>query len=249
MSSVTIEELLRDPEPERIKTGRSTKAKNGKAEDEEIVVYLRRPTEIEKQICIGAANAARRNMRARLTDESSEEHKYLLRETLAEADPQALRDIWINGELMKRVQEMQFNSLEDREYVPEPEGDFVSAEEVDQHEASKESAEEDRRKHLIEAITNVRRELAEEADHLDDETLIKSATPAHIETIVGGRWTDEYSNQIISRFTYADSKHRKPYFKTLEQVQLLRSTMPDVYTALSNAHNALLLPTEPDLGN
>lgn len=244
MAAVTIEDLLRDPEPVHIRTGK--RAKDGS--DQEVVVYLRPPTDTEKSICMGAANGARRALRKKLEDPTSDEHKYMLRAQLEDADPQQLRNIWINGHLIERMAQINFESLEEREYVPEPEGDIIPAKAQDAYEDEVEEAEARRQKLLIEALGSIRNELEREAAALPEASLIENAMPAHIEALAQQTWTQTYADQNIARCTYSDKKRTKLYFKTIEQVQKLREQMPRVVEQLANAHAALLLPVEPDLG-
>jgi hypothetical protein len=248
--SATIEDLLRDPEPVRISTGRTRKSK-GKNADEVLLVYPRIPTDVERDLILGAANRARRKLREKLSDPKSEEYQLLLDEPLRDADPETLRNLWISGRMMERAADLNLNSLEEREYVPEPEGDIIPAKATDAYEAEVEEAEARRENSLVQALTSVQRDLTEAAEKIDGEALLDAARPAHIETLVNREWTREWENQTLARCTYLDPDHTKPYFKTIAQVVRLRSTMPHgprIVQQLANAHKGLLIAPEPSLG-
>ena len=246
---ITVEQLLEDPDPLDIETGRRVKdKKSGKMVDATLRFYPRRPTDIEAEMCTSAANAARRAYRKLLTDDSTEEHKLRLREPLEEADDDALRIVWVRGNLMERVAEIQRLSLEEREVVPEPEGDIIPAVVRDAHDDAVETAESDRIKHMIEGIASAQRELEEEAKIIPHETLLQSALPAHAETLAQGVWNDVYTAHIIVRGTFTDKDYHKPAFKTVSQVEKLRSQKPRIYQRLADTHRALLLELEPVAG-
>ena len=246
--TITIEDLLTDPQPLEIRTGRRTKGK-GKAQDEMLTVFIRRPSDIEMRMAREAANGARRRLRNDLNDPENEKHALLLREPLENADPEELRLIWINGRLVERASEVNFASLEDREYVPEPEGDIVTAEEQDEYENRMEKAEDGRTNAVVEAITSIRRDLQAEAEKIGLDDLVQAAMPAHIESLAQREFIDELSAQLCVRCTFLDKDFRKPFFKTAEQARRLRDEMPRVYQALVDSHNGLMLHTEPTLGN
>ena len=194
------------------------------------------------------ANAARREYRKKLADETTEEHQLRLREPLEDADDDTLRRLWVQGHLMERAAQIQLNSLEEREVVTEPEGDLVPAIVRDEHDEAVKAAENDRVKHLIEAIAASQRELEEEATAIPHEELLTNAMPAHIETLAQGVWNDVYTAALISRCTFTDKDHRKPAFKALSQVEKLKSQKPAIFRALANTHRGLLLELEPTLG-
>lgn len=247
--SLTIDELLNDePEPQRIVTGKQRKNKAGELSDAVVLVFPRRPTEVERGMILGAANAARRALRAKLLDPETDEHKYLLMEPLRSAEPESLRSIWISGKLMERAQQATFNSLEEREYVPEPEGALVSPAQQDAYDAEVQAVEDTREKSLAEILANIQKELIREAAELDEATLLDTAVPAHVETLVQREWSDEYAAQVAARCTFTDARYRKPYFKTVEQAKRLRDEYPRVFKAISDMHNGLLLAAEPTLG-
>lgn len=245
---VTIEELLADPEPVDIVTGKRIK-KKGEVVDATIRVWPRRPTDIEKEMIVGAANAARRALRAKLKDPESEEHRLLLREPLEDADDASLRQVWVQGRLIERAAEMQLHSLEEREVVPDPEGDLIPASVQDAHAEEVEAAESTRVRLLIEAIGSAQRELEAEAESIPHDELLIAAMPAHTETQVQKAWNEAYTNHLIARCTFADKNYAKPYFKTISQVERLKSEVPTAYQTLANTHRGLLLDLEPALGN
>ena len=253
--SVSIEDLLRDPEPVRISTGRTRESKGkggkGKRVDEVLLVYPRIPTDVERDLILSAANRARRVLREKLADPESDEYQLLLDEPLRDADPETLRNLWISGRLMDRAGEISLASLEEREYVPEPEGDIIPPVATDAYEGEVEAAESRRKSSLVQALASVQRELTEASTKIADDVLLEAAKPAHTETLVMREWNKEYENQIIARCTYLDPAYAKPYFKTIAQVARLRTTLPHgprIVQELANAHKGLMLAPEPSLG-
>ena len=244
---ITIAELLADPDPLLIPV-RVKDKKSGEIVEKEIRVFPRRPTDVEMDMCRQAANRARREQRQLLLDEKSEEHALLLREPLEDADPEALRSLWVQGQLIQRAAEIQRESLEEREYVPEPEGDIITPAEQDAYDESLIGAEDDRRTNLIKAIETAKRVLDEEAKTIPEGALLKSVMPKHAETIAQGKWNDVYTANVIARCTFSDANYRKPYFKTVSEVDMLRSRHPGAYQRLADTHRALLLDFEPVLG-
>jgi hypothetical protein len=139
-------------------------------------------------------------------------------------------------------------SLEEREYIPEPEGEIVTAAEQDGYINAVEKSEDSRQEQLLAALTSIRKELEEESKGISAKELRKAAIPAHIETLVGTEWAAEYASQVAARCTFSDKRYSKPYFKTTEQVKRLREQHPRLFQHLIDAHNGLLIPTEPHLG-
>lgn len=244
---ITVDELLADPEPLDLIVTR--KEKDGSLGEATMRVYPRRPTEIEQSLCASAANHARRAQRKRLADPKSDEHQLLLVDALEDADPKQLRELWISGKLIEAAAQMQVNSLEEREVVPEPEGEVITPKERDAYDEAVEQAESDRMDNLVKAIESERRRLEEEAEAIPDGALRENAIPAHIETIVQRTWNDVYTAHIIQRGTFADAKHRREYFKTISQVEAFRARYPAAFRRLADTHQGLLLEMEPTLGN
>lgn len=244
---ITVDELISDPEPLDIPTKVRDK-QTGDVVEKTLRFYPKRPTDVEKEMAMGAANGARRALRALLKDENSAEHRLLLRAPLEEANEDQLRTIWINGRLMERAAEIQVNSLEEREYVPEPEGEIVLPEERDQYADAVEGAENDRLTNLVKAIEAVKVELEAEAALLPKSSLIEAAMPAHIETVVAKAWHQTYTSHLMTRCFFTDAKLRKPAFKTIEAVEKLQSQRPHVYMQLSDTLRGILLDLEPGLG-
>lgn len=244
---VTIEDLIKDPEPVEIPTGKRIKTKDG-SEDEMMVVYLRRPSELELRLIREAASGARRRLRNELEDTKTEKHQLLLKEPLEAAERDELESIWIAGRLHQRIAEINLQSLELRDFIPEPEGETVTGAEQDEYENAVEKAEDDRAKAVVDAITSVRRELEEAVKKLNRKELVKAAMPAHIETLCQQEFLGEFSAQNVARCTFLDKNHQKPFFKTTEQAKRLRDQRPNLYQRLVNSHNGLLLRTEPELG-
>jgi hypothetical protein len=246
---ITVDDLIVDPEPVDIPAGKRVKdKKTGEEVDAVLRVWPRRPTDVEKQMITAAANGVRRTLRARLADPTTDEHRLRLREPLEEADESTLRQIWVNGKLFERAAEIQHQSLEEREYVPEPEGELVTAAERDEYDTQVEQAEDSRVNNLIEALGSVRRELEEEVKSIPRESLLEAAMPSHIETVVGREWADAYTANLIARCSFSDKNHTKPLFKTVSDVEKLRSQRPGIYQRLADTHKGLLLEVEPTLG-
>lgn len=247
---ITIDELLADPEPIDIPAGKRVKdKKSGDMVDAMLRFYPRRPNDIEKELAMGAANAARRHLRKELQDEGNEKRQLLVIDALEDADPESLRRIWVSGQMLERAANLNMNSLEEREYVPEPEGEIVLPEERDQYDEAVQASEKDRTKNLIVALEAMQRELNAESEALPASTLIESAIPAHIETILARTWHNTYTAHLISRCFYADPKYKKQAFKTVSQVDELRSQKPGIYNRLAETIRGLLMDLEPQLGN
>lgn len=246
---ITVDDLLADPEPLDIPAGKRVKDKSGTAVDAMLRFYPRRPTDIEKELAMGAANGARRELRAKLNDEKSDEHRLLIVETLEGADPDSLRRIWVSGQLLVKAAELNINSLEEREVIPEPEGDIVLPEERDQHDDAVVAVEKDRTRHLVEALEAIKKELDAEAGAIAHKQLLKSAIPAQIEQILARTWNTTYTDHLISRCFYTDAGYRKPAFKTTNQVERLRSQKPGIYNRLTETLRGMLMELEPQLGN
>lgn len=244
---VTVDDLLVDPDPLDLPVRKRDK-KTGDLVDATLRVWPRRPTDIERDLIMQSANGARRRLRAELNDEKSEKRQLLLIEPLEDSNDEALRTLWVNGHLMDRALQLQLNSLEEREVVPEPEGDIVGAKQRDQYDESVRAAEGDRVKHLMEAIEASQKELAREAKSIPHDQLMLAAMPAHIETLAGREWTEAYTNQLIARCTFSDKDYRKAAFKTVSQVEALRVQQPNAYRLLNDAHRGLVLEMEPSLG-
>lgn len=242
---ITVDELLADPDPLDIPTRKKDKA--GKWQEVTLRLYPRRPTDIEKEMAQSAANGARRALRKELEDEKNEKHRLLLLEPMEDSDDDALRSIWVNGNLLTRAMEINQASLEEREVVEEPEG-MVLPKQQDDYEEARDSAEESRVETLTRAIESARKEIEAEAKAIPHDQLVKAALPAYVETIVGQTWNDVYTSNIIARCTFTDKNYRKPAFKTVSDVDKLRSQRPAMYRALADTHRGLLLEMEPTLG-
>lgn len=243
---ITLDELLQDPEPLDLITKKKN-PKTGKFEEATLRLYVRRLTDIERDMASNAANGARRRMREVLNDEKSEERRLLLVEPLEDADDASLRDLWIKGELMRRAPEIQHHSLEEREVVDEPEG-LVSPKERDDYDQAVRRAENDRMENLIKAISSVQKEIEAESEALPKGQLRDAAIPAHIETLLAKHWNEVYTSHVIARGTFNDKRFTKPTFKTTADVDKFRSQRPAMYTQLADTHRGLLLELEPTLG-
>lgn len=211
--------------------------------DKPLRFYIRRLTQVERDLCTASARRASREMRKKLEDTSTEEHMLLIEDEIAEIDMAALRAAWVSARVTRKSLTIYRLSLENRDqtFIPEPEGDDVLPADVERWENAVEDAEEDREKAVREAIASAQRELNEAAEKLTLEELRDGAGPALIDNICADIWTTEYVAQMIARGTFTDKDTQKPAFKTATEVKRLQ---PKALELLSKSHMGLLIEPE-----
>jgi hypothetical protein len=233
MKTPTLDDLLVKP----------TKVEVPSFGKEPLVVYIRRLTQVERDLCTAAARRASREMRRKLEEPESEERQLLVDDEINEYDLEAMRAAWVNTKLVRRALKIHRLSLENRDetYVPEPEGDDVMPADVEKWENLVDKTEEEREQRVQESIVAAQRQLNDEVQELSEEELRRNASPSLIDTICSDIWTNEYVAQMISRGTFQDADATKPAFKTASDVKRL---LPKALEAISKAHMGLLIDPE-----
>jgi bisphosphoglycerate-dependent phosphoglycerate mutase len=211
--------------------------------DEPIYVWVRRLTQVERDLCTAAARRASRDMRRVLENKESEERQLLVEDEISEYDLEAMRAAWVTARLTRRAMKIYKQSLEDRDqtYIPEPEGDDVMPADIEQWENAVEDTEADREKNVVTAIESAQRQLNKEVEEISLEELQDVSIPTLIDTICSDIWTNEYTAQMICRGTFKDADAIKPAFKTAQEVKRL---LPKAMAELSKAHMGLLVDPE-----
>lgn len=238
MKTPILEQLLIDPQSVDLPTGVM-----GQDGMDNVRVWIRRLTQVERDLCTGYARRASREMRKDLENPDSERRHILVDDEIDEYELESLRQAYVNGKLIERAIAINRQSLEDRDetYVSEPDGDVVLPEEIERYENSVEDVEEQREKGVRDAIEAAIVQLREEARNMDEEALKADATPTTINAICADVYTREYIAQMICRATFSDKELTKPAFKTPREVDRLA---PSVLETLAKAHEALLIDPE-----
>lgn len=233
MKTPTLDQLLLKPQKVEIPS----------FDKEPITLWVRRLTQVERDLCTAAARRASRDMRRKLEDKDSEERTLLVEDEISEYDIEALRAAWVTSKLTRRAMKIYRQSLEDRDqtYIPEPEGDDVMPADVEQWENAVEDTEDEREANVRTAIESAQRTLNEEAGQLSIEELSEITVPTMIDTICSNVWTTEYTAQMICRGTFEDAQALKPAFRTAQEVTRL---LPKAMETLSRAHMGLLVDPE-----
>lgn len=190
--------------------------------DKKVAMWCRPPRDPDRTMATALARKASRSLRKLLEDRESEEFSVLVQDELEGADENTLRQVWVNGKLIPRAIEIRQQSLEDREYVPNPLDDeertAVSPKEMDKYEDKVDEVEEDREFNVMRAISQANTELAEEAKKIKQDDLFEAAIPQMIESLCEDAYQLEFVSQIIKRCTFEDKKLTRPVFESVEQV-------------------------------
>lgn len=232
MKTPSLEELLVGPQQIELETP------SGK-----LKLYVRRLNSIERDMCTASARRASKEMRKQLMDRESEAYNLLVKDEVEEYSIDNLRQAWVNSRLSKKSIQIYRASLESRDetFIPEPEGDDVTAAEIEEWELKTENIEELREANVAQAIKSANMQLMEEAKELSEEDLLEQAIPVIIDTICQDIWTTEYVSQLIARGTYKDKDATKPAFTSSNEVKRLGA---DALRVLSRSHMALLVEPE-----
>lgn len=211
--------------------------------DNEMTVWIKAMTQIDRDMCQAYARRASRETRKKLLDPDSNERQLLVVEELEEYDRDQLSVLWINNRLAARTTAIKRESLENRDqtFIPEPEGSDVTNAEIEQHELEVEEVEEQREESVQSMVKSAKKELEEEVAEVSIEDLRVEAEPALIENILSSVWMREFNCQMISRGTFLDEKCTKPVFKTSSEVNDLRPTVLDL---LATSHYGLMVEPE-----
>lgn len=248
MKTPTIDQLLIEPHKVLVPTGKTIRKEGEKAYDEEVPVWIRPLTEIERSLAQGAARAHSKSMRKVLSNPDSEEHQLLIQSEVEDLTREQLEQAWVASNLINRAMQVRRKSLEDRDdsYIPEPEGSpdgviLPTAEELEAYEEAVEGAEDQREENVKEAVKNVRTQLEEEVVGMDDDVLKAEVVPKFIDSICGNVWNREYSLQQILRGTFKDKKLTQRAFESIGDVYALKDSAKQ---KLAEEHMGLLI--DPD---
>jgi phosphatidylserine/phosphatidylglycerophosphate/cardiolipin synthase-like enzyme len=232
MKRLLIDDLIIKPRKVDLKISPQSK---------EVSVWIRTARDPDKTMATAKARQESRRLRKLLNDRKSEQYDALIGEALEEAEPDDLRKMWANGRLIERAIKIRDNSLEEREYVPEPEGEGVTPKQMDEYEDKVDEAEEQREELLAKAIESAQRELDEESQKIPEKELFEAAVPSIIEIQCQNAYQAEFVAQLIMRCTFEDQKLTRPAFENVDQVYSLH---PAVLEKLTNSHIGLLLDPE-----
>lgn len=230
MKRLLIDDLIQKPSKVDLKVG-----------DREIDVWIRPARDADRNMASALARKESRKLRKALSNKKSQEFQALVKEEYESADPEQLRSIWVNGKLIERAVAIRQASLEDREYIPEPEGEGVTPKQADEYEDAVDDAEDRREEQLKKALETAIKELDEEAKKIPDKELYAFAIPSIVEVHCNRAYEAEFVHQLILRCTFEDKACTRPVFENVDQVYSLK-TGP--LTRLTNAHVGLLLEPE-----
>lgn len=222
MRKYLIEDLLVKPESVTIK---------------DITLWVRPATSTERSMAGSYGRKASRDIRKMLSKKKSEEYQSLVLAELESGDREALENAWINGKLIPKILEIRNRSLEEREYVPEPEGELVTGRELDEYEDAVDQAEESREEQFTKAVEAARRELQEQVKDLSVKELQKAAEQPLIDARANQAFELEFVARLILKCTFEDEACKVNAFSDIEQVYKLK---PEALTKLTSAHLELL---------
>ncbi len=230
MKRLLIDDLIVKPRKVHLKVGAT-----------EADVWIRTARDSDRTMATAKARQASRRLRKLLADRKSEEYDALVKEALADADPDDLRKIWTNGRLIERAIKIRDVSLEERDYIPEPEGEGVTPKQMDEYEDAVDDAEENREEQLTKAISTAQKELDEEAKTIPEKELFEASVPSIVEIQCQKAYETEFVAQLVLRCTFEDQKLTRPAFENVDQVYNLH---PSALEYLTNSHIGLLLEPE-----
>lgn len=242
MKPVTLDDLLVGPTKVEIPVhGKTVKNKDGVIDTAKITFYVRPARQSERDLAAAAARKASRTLRKKMETEGTEERENLVLAEVEDASINYLRGLWVNDKVIDRAARIRRESLEERPYIPEPEGDHITQKDMDDYENDVEDAEDGREMDVLQAIIAAREELEKEAAKLDSEKMRELAIPSQIEAQANRAYETEFALQLIYRCTFTDKKCTKQAFSDIEQVYQLKDAP---LTMLTNAHMSLLIDPE-----
>ena len=209
--------------------------------DKDTYVWIRSLTQMERDLCQAHARKHSRDIRKKLADRTSEEYSLLVEDELSEYDIKRLQMLWVSNRLIRKTLEINQQSLEEREYIPEPEND-PSNEAWDTYEDSVEESDESREKAVRSALASAKEKLEEDVKGISDENLSAEAEPALIEHILNQLWQNKFTAQMIFRATFKDKQCAEKAFASVDEVETLK---PPIYDLLVKSHIGLLVEPEP----
>jgi hypothetical protein len=242
--SYTLEDILQKPTKVEIPIAGTivpAKEEGGMPDVAKLTYWVRPSTQMERDLAGSAARKASRTLRKILETEGTEERQLLVLDEIEGATADSLRGLWVNERLVNRAMRIRQESLEEREYVPEPEGDIVTPKEADDYENAVEEAEDRREMDVMEAVEQAQEELSKESENIPEKDLFELAIPAQIESVLSRAYESEFTMQLIFRCTFTDKACKRKAFKDLEQVYQLKD---QPLIRLTNAHMSFLL--DPD---
>lgn len=243
MKAVTLDDIMVKPKRVDVTVHGAKAVKNSKGvlETPFLTFWCRASQQPERDLAAAAARKESRTLRKKLETDGTEERQRLVLDDLEEAPVDSLRALWVSQRLVERAVRIRNNSLEDREYVPEPEGDFITGKDVDDYENEVEEVEETRERDVFKLIEQAREELIAESEQIPESGLMEVAIPSQIEHILTKAYESEFVCQLILRCTFTDKKLTKRAFTDIEQVYALKD---HALTKLTNVHMSFLLDPE-----
>lgn len=226
MRRLLIEDLLQKPESVTIPVG-----------DKDITLWVRPATSTERSMAGSLGRRASRTIRKLLSNKKSEEYQSLVQAEIEAGEREALERAWINGKLVPKILEIRNRSLEEREYVPEPEGEVIVGRDMDEYEDAVDEAEESREEQFSKAIDSATKELQEQVKKLSDKELQKAAVQPLIDSRANQAFELEFVARLIYLCTFEDDACKVKAFNDIEQVYKLKH---NALTKLTSAHMELL---------
>lgn len=240
--AVTLDDILVGPKKVEIPVrGKTEDNAQGMPDVAKLTLWVRAAQQPERDLAGSAARKESRLLRKKLEDPDTEEHQNLIKGELEDASVDSLRQLWVTEKIVERAVKIRGHSLEEREYVPEPEGDDITSKDVDDYENAVEAAEESREIGVVEAIVSARKELEKEVKSVPEDKLLEMAIPAQVEAILTRTYEYAFVCQLIYRCTFSDRKCTKKAFSDIEKVYSLRE---EAMTLLTNAHMSFMLDPE-----
>ena len=230
MRRLLIQDLLVKPESVTINTGTN-----------DITLWVRPASSPERTMAAAYSRKESRKMRKLFSNKKSEEYRTVIQSELEDGDRDALEKIWINGKLIPKILEMRTRSLEERDYIPEPEGEQVTNKQLDEYEDAVDEAEETREEQLAKAIEAASIALKEEASKIPIKELKTVAEGPLIDAKAQEAAELEFVARLIMMCTFEDEACKRPAFENIEQVYQLKH---HALTKLTNAHMGLLYDPE-----
>lgn len=244
---LTLDDLFADAPKVTVQVGKKVKT-----------FYVRTPTEPEKAMAINAARIKSRELRERLNDPETEEHKLLIEEEINNLTIEEKRYIWLAYNLVQKSSELRRRSVEDRDefYVEPPEGREggiipPTNAELDEYEIAKRGQEVVRMDSLQEQQALAFKELKEQSETIAENDLDNIVRPILIDQKTTTEWNNQYGMQILIRCTFLDVEMKQKAFpEGTEQVLRLENTTGGrkVLHELLQTHNGLTLDVD-ELGN
>ena len=244
MKAVTLDDLMQGPKKVTIPVAGKplvVSRKGAMPETPKIEFWVRQARQNERDLAAAAARKESRTLRKILETDGTEERQRLVLDELEGASIDSLKSLWVTEKVVERAIRLRNSSLEDREYVPEPEGDNITSKDVDNYENEVEEVEQKRELGVLEAVDAARKELEAEVEKVPNEKLMDLAIPAQIESILTRAYETEFTMQLIFRCTFEDRKCTKRAFSLVDQVYSLKE---HPLTMLTNAHMSLLIDPE-----